>query len=1220
MVQGDENRELLMVLIDLTPVWWGTYAHENLIFPSFIECILAFVNCHLTLSPLNEVAIIGVTPEQTEFLWPSLTPLEDLELQSCYYGQYEAFTILGETVRRKVQRLITSCESLACTVSFASAINNALCYYIRRCRELRPTLSLQNDPASSNTNAIVAVEDISSLLTDNFHARILVVRAAEDNSAQYLSLMNAVFTAQKLGVLIDACIIPPTRMSYSADDPLRQSSTTLQESSNSSLFQQAADLTGGIYLRIPRPAGLLQYLLSVFLPRAGLRSQLILPDCGGGAATGVDFRSACFCHRKMVDLSYVCSVCLSIFCAFTPICSTCQTPFKIPIVAADDYHLGSKGWDLMKRMGWIEGKGLGAQGQGRTQPVQAKVPKKRQGLGVASSAAEAATPSLCFRVLEVSEVPMGPHAWSEDPEIPPPSADDDRVYPWSRWSNFSDAAELPAAALKALQTVLLQPDSPQALGPPIERMDTQTRYCSEELLIEMLFYKVGWLADRSTSRSWSSNSLDKRGRDAITSARIRSNPYENVRSGIFMNRAAMKMANMDALFNGLFSQAAPPNEILHFADICAGPGGFSEYLTWRRGHPFNSTSPTHHFPHIRGYGMTLTGPCDFKMEKFVAGPAETFHPFYGSAKDGDITKWENLASFAQFVAHNTGDKGVHGFDVSDAYNLQEVKSKHIYLCQCLCALTLLRPGGCFVTKLFDIFTDFSVDLIWLMSHVFKRIKLIKPISSRPANSERYLLCEGLITSNPGMAGCPKAPPSCSTANSSSVNSAPQCSKAPFKKSISQRANAVKRSGGNSDVSGSTLQVDTASAVGVLIKHLLAVSEGLHKRRKAEKGEEETSLLFDILRLAHYEEKTGPSEGFADFITSVNEELASHQCLYLSKMIIFADNGAKEDDSRDDLRVACLKKWQIPEVARGPCSWPLWSSNIPPILKSIIRESSKGTMLNNLPRNLCRPTNITLLTKDDLSRSSFSPHSLYAVVLSELLLNSSNLPKQPVMVISLGGGSAQGKENLKYSCDGKKWSDISWPEEIHPRLPAGSLVWALVINTYSPDRLRKHALMLLDAAFIYGIDIQSLSYGERMRHIRDLCNTVDFVNDSVKIISPPLLLLPQMQAFMQQLTLLPCKDAPNKVPMFVATTDGCTCAPKGLLLVKHLASPWSMRRSRGTGFLYYFNEQTCESVYAAPPGVELPFSQTLFLRVPWRAEHDGELDAPYLIEHCHRTQL
>ena len=321
-----------MVLIDLTPVWWGTYAHENLILPFFIESILAFVNCHLTLSPLNEVAIIGVTPERTEFLWPPSGSADDFEPQSSHFGQYEPFAILGETVRWKVHKLIMSCESLSCTIAFASAINNALCYYIRRCRELRPTFTCQNDGKSSSTP--ITDEDMSSFLVDNFSARILVIRAAEDSSAQYLSLMNAVFTAQKLGVLIDACIIPPTRMSHGTDDSLRQSSPILQESSNSSLFQQAADLTGGKYLRIPRPAGLLQYLLSVFLARAGLRSQLILPDCGDGSAiSGVDFRSACFCHRKMVDLSYVCSVCLSVFCSFTPICSTCQTPFKVPVVA-----------------------------------------------------------------------------------------------------------------------------------------------------------------------------------------------------------------------------------------------------------------------------------------------------------------------------------------------------------------------------------------------------------------------------------------------------------------------------------------------------------------------------------------------------------------------------------------------------------------------------------------------------------------------------------------------------------------------------------------------------------------------------------------------------------------------------------------------------------------------------------------------------------------------
>ncbi|VDM26949.1 unnamed protein product [Hydatigera taeniaeformis] len=172
-------------------------------------------------------------------------------------------------------------------------------------------------------------------------------------------------------------------------------------------------------------------------------------------------------------------------------------------------------------MGWVEGKGLGAKSQGRLQPVQAKVPKKRQGLGVDSSDTEAVISSLHFRVLEVSEVPTGPHSWSEDAEILVASVDDDRVYRWSRWPSSSDTTELPTLALEALQTALLQPDSSQALGPAIERLETQTRYCSEELLFEMLFYK---------------NSLDKRSRDAITSARIRSNPYENARSGIFMNR------------------------------------------------------------------------------------------------------------------------------------------------------------------------------------------------------------------------------------------------------------------------------------------------------------------------------------------------------------------------------------------------------------------------------------------------------------------------------------------------------------------------------------------------------------------------------------------------------------------------------------------------------------------------------------------------------------
>ena len=41
--------------------------------------------------------------------------------------------------------------------------------------------------------------------------------------------------------------------------------------------------------------------------------------------------------------------------------------------------------------------------------------------------------------------------------------------------------------------------------------------------------------------------------DELLKARTRANPYEMVKGAIFQNRAAMKMANMDAVFDFMFS-------------------------------------------------------------------------------------------------------------------------------------------------------------------------------------------------------------------------------------------------------------------------------------------------------------------------------------------------------------------------------------------------------------------------------------------------------------------------------------------------------------------------------------------------------------------------------------------------------------------------------------------------------------------------------------------
>lgn len=93
-------------------------------------------------------------------------------------------------------------------------------------------------------------------------------------------------------------------------------------------------------------------------------------------------------------------------------------------------------------------------------------------------------------------------------------------------------------------------------------------------------------------------------------------------------------------------------------------------------------------------------------------------------------------------------------------NIQEILSKQLLLCQFLTAMSVLRtgtsvclllsrsvrtvsdlcslspPGGHFVCKTFDLFTPFSVGLVYLLYLCFDRVSLFKPITSRPANSER----------------------------------------------------------------------------------------------------------------------------------------------------------------------------------------------------------------------------------------------------------------------------------------------------------------------------------------------------------------------------------------------------------------------------------------------------------------------------------------------------
>ncbi len=138
-------------------------------------------------------------------------------------------------------------------------------------------------------------------------------------------------------------------------------------------------------------------------------------------------------------------------------------------------------------MGYIEDMGLGSKKQGRVEAIELDVRLRHDLRGIGAAKKENISDAVTV------EFQRGPNAWISPTATPQPGVDGDMIFSWSKWrSDGVDADEknIPEFALDSLRGVILQPNCREARGPRITRMETLTRYCDEELLREMLSYKV----------------------------------------------------------------------------------------------------------------------------------------------------------------------------------------------------------------------------------------------------------------------------------------------------------------------------------------------------------------------------------------------------------------------------------------------------------------------------------------------------------------------------------------------------------------------------------------------------------------------------------------------------------------------------------------------------------------------------------------------------------
>ena len=78
----------------------------------------------------------------------------------------------------------------------------------------------------------------------------------------------------------------------------------------------------------------------------------------------------------------------------------------------------------------------------------------------------------------------------------------------------------------------------------------------------------------------------------------------------------------------------------------------------------------------------------------------------------------------------------------DQANNQESLEAHLNLGQVICALRTLKEGGSMVCKTFMFFKPMTISLLYLLTNVFTEFSVSKPMTSRPANAEIYLIGRG----------------------------------------------------------------------------------------------------------------------------------------------------------------------------------------------------------------------------------------------------------------------------------------------------------------------------------------------------------------------------------------------------------------------------------------------------------------------------------------------
>lgn len=222
------------------------------------------------------------------------------------------------------------------------------------------------------------------------------------------------------------------------------------------------------------------------------------------------------------------------------------------------------------------------------------------------------------------------------------------------------------------------------------------------------------------------------------------NPYEYIHTTIPIKNYCIAAYNplsrsyfkMTEILNA-FKLHDIENDIRSF-HLAEGPGGFIEALCNVRKNPKDVY-----------YGMTIANDINdpnvpgWKKTKSFLQHNKNVNLESGSDNSGDILNIDNFVYVCEKYGSSmdivTGDGG---FDFSNDFNKQELSVSKLLFAQVAFALCLQKKGGSFVLKIFDCFMQHTIDILYILSSFYEKVYIMKPHTSRYANSEKYVICKG----------------------------------------------------------------------------------------------------------------------------------------------------------------------------------------------------------------------------------------------------------------------------------------------------------------------------------------------------------------------------------------------------------------------------------------------------------------------------------------------